>query len=146
MRANTQHTKNQQAAKLEHRRTLVADYYLRGMTLNSISQALADEHQISISYQTVKNDIDTVRQNWRQSATTDFHSEREKRLRVLQKVQSEAWLGWYGQADVTKRDARYLGLIAKAVGEEIKVLGLDQLPVLQLYPTDPKHMFSALYP
>lgn len=145
MRANTQRTKNQQAVRLEHRRALVSDYYLRGMTLNAISQMLANKHSISVSYQTVKNDLDTIRQDWKNSAKLDFHFERTKRLRVLQKVQSEAWQAWYEQADTAKRDARYLGLIAKAVSDEIKVLGLHQLPVLVEPANEPNEPdFSAL--
>ena len=73
---------------MAERRKTIADLALKGWTQTAIAAHL------KVAQSTVARDLDDIRRHWRESAIRDFDEAREREIRKMDLVESEAWAGW----------------------------------------------------
>jgi hypothetical protein len=77
-----------------------ASLYLRGATLQKISDALADFYlkeegrEMKLSLRSILNDLEVIHQRWINSALVDFSAAKAKELAKLDEVERACWEGF----------------------------------------------------
>ena len=102
---------------IQFRREVVAELRLRGLSMREIAKALAERGIINpvdgtpYSQQTIKNDIDALRKEWKDRAIKDITEHMARQLAEIEQVRRKAW----ADDDLTT--------VLKALELEMKLLG-----------------------
>ncbi len=67
------------------RRQKVADFYVQGWTQTAIAA------EVDVSQPTICEDLQQIRQQWKESAVRDFDEARDIQLQKLDRLEREAW-------------------------------------------------------
>ena len=123
-----------------HRRTRVAELYLKGWTQTKIAQ------HIGFSIATVSLDLKRIRKEWRETYKEDFAKRQARELAKIDRLEREYWEAWErsiginetrtvkngkdGTEETVKQqdlvgDPRFLDGIAKCIDRRCKILGID---------------------
>jgi len=92
-------TSTQKAADM----LFIERHALRGKTLRQIAELLAKERPYTISHAQVGADLKKLKEAWRQESLAMVGAEKEKELRKLDVVESEAWDAWDKSKQATSR-------------------------------------------
>ena len=103
-----------EAARIDKRRELVGRLRVRGMTIREIAAQLeVTSEYAGISHQTVANDIQAIRKQWRAHAAQDIGDHAARQLAELDEVRRAAW-----------KAGDYDG-VRKALETEAKIIGTN---------------------
>lgn len=73
----------------------IARMYCEGKTLRDIVQVISERYPGGRSLGTIASDLKAVRLAWRDSSIRDFDLKKGEELARLDRVEANAWLGWF---------------------------------------------------
>lgn len=94
--------------QIEEDKKAIASLYKRGWSLRKIAAKLTIERPYSISYGTIKNDLDELIQDWREEANLDIGTAIAVELAKIAELEAEAWLEYIRskKSIQTKKESR----------------------------------------
>lgn len=127
-RRSSRHARKRSKVQRENDRAQIADLSLKGMTIRSICQWIAQNRDYTLSRHAVWSDLQKVRREWKertQISVDDFISES---LARFDRVESEAWKSFEARSQQGKSaDPRFLKIILSSIDARAKLLGLYSL-------------------
>lgn len=73
---------------------LISHYYLRGFTSSEITSRLNNERPYTISLYTVREDLKTIRNRWRDGALESYNEVMHRELERLDMLEGAHWKAW----------------------------------------------------
>lgn len=126
---------------------IIRGLYVRGHTYREIAAKVTELRDYSLSYQTIKNDVDEILSRWRETLVESIDKLKADELAKINEVERQAWAEWERskldtsrheegsndktgcfEKDITEGrlgDPRYLEIIGKCVQKRCDILGLD---------------------
>lgn len=88
----------------EHRRTLIARFYLSGRPVAEIARGLKrDDETLHQAIAAVRLDLTRIRDEWRDSRVRDWNEEKEKHLARIDALEQTYWDAWYRSLEPEER-------------------------------------------
>jgi hypothetical protein len=99
-------------------RAEIARLYLQRWTQADIGRKLG------LSRQQVGYDLEAVRQEWLDSALTDFNARKAEELARIDRLELEYWAAWERSKADGAGDPRFLAGVERCIEQRAKILGL----------------------
>lgn len=117
-------TRNRNSAQKESDMLTVARMYKSGRTFRDIGQ------ELNLSHETVRLDLQVVKQRWRESAMVNLDYHLNEQLASIDAIEFQAWQSWHASVDNNNKEGNpaYLTRVQWCVEQRLKIFGLYEQP------------------